>query len=97
MNRGCVSLGLPQRGWGINGRLFENRVLREIPGPKKDVVPGEWRRLHNEELHDLSSSTNTRVIKSRGKRWEGEGAILHYGGGRGFCGETWRKEPSLKT
>jgi hypothetical protein len=36
-------------------RVFENRVLRRIFGPKKDEVKGEWRKLHNEELHDLYS------------------------------------------
>jgi hypothetical protein len=34
-------------------RMFENKVLRKIFGPKTDVVTGEWRRLHNEELYDL--------------------------------------------
>jgi hypothetical protein len=34
-------------------RVFENRVLRRIFGPKRDEVTGEWRRLHNEELYDL--------------------------------------------
>jgi hypothetical protein len=34
-------------------RVFENRVLREIFGPKRDEVTGEWRKLHNEELNDL--------------------------------------------
>jgi hypothetical protein len=38
-------------------RVFENRVLRKIFGPKRDEVTGEWRRLHNEELHDLYSSS----------------------------------------
>jgi hypothetical protein len=37
-------------------RVFENRVLREIFGPKRDEVTGEWRKLHNEELNDLYSS-----------------------------------------
>jgi hypothetical protein len=50
-------------------RVFENRVLRRIFGPKRDEVTGEWRRLHNEELNDLYSSTNIRVIKSRRMRW----------------------------
>jgi hypothetical protein len=36
-------------------RVFENRVLRRIFGPKRDEVTGEWRKLHNEELHDLFS------------------------------------------
>jgi hypothetical protein len=38
------------------GRVFENRVLRRIFGPKRDEVSGEWRKLHNKELHDLYSS-----------------------------------------
>jgi hypothetical protein len=47
-------------------RVFENRVLRRIFGPKKDEVTGEWRRLHNEELYVLYfSSYIIRVIKSR--------------------------------
>jgi hypothetical protein len=50
-------------------RVFENRVLRRIFGPKWDEVTGEWRKLHNEELHDLySSSSIIRVVKSRRMR-----------------------------
>ena len=46
--------------------MFENRVLRRIFGPKRDEVTGEWRKLRNEELHDLYSSPSfIRVIKSR--------------------------------
>jgi hypothetical protein len=46
--------------------VFENRVSRRIFGPKKEEVAGEWRRLHNEELHNLYTSQNViRVIKSR--------------------------------
>jgi hypothetical protein len=53
-------------------RVFENRVLRRIFGPKRDKVTGEWRKLHNEELIDLYSSPNiVRVIKSRIMRWAG--------------------------
>jgi hypothetical protein len=45
-------------------RVFENRALRGIFGPKRDEVSCEWRRLHNEELNDLYSSPNTiQVIK----------------------------------
>ena len=45
-------------------RVFENRVLRSIFGPKRYKVTGKWRRLHNEKLHDLYFSPNvTRVIK----------------------------------
>jgi len=53
-------------------RVFENKVLRRIFGPRKDEVTGEWRRLHNEELNDLyCSPNNVRVIKSRRMRWAG--------------------------
>jgi hypothetical protein len=52
-------------------RVFENRVLR-IFGPKRDGVTGEWRKLHSEELHDLSSSPSIiRIIKFRKIRWVG--------------------------
>jgi hypothetical protein len=44
--------------------MFENRVLRRIFGPKRDEVTGDWRKLHNEELHNLYSSPNiTRMIR----------------------------------
>jgi hypothetical protein len=50
-------------------RVFENRVLRRIFGPKRDEVTGGWRKLHNEELHNLYSSPNIiRMIKSRRMR-----------------------------
>jgi hypothetical protein len=53
-------------------RVFENRVLRRIFGPKRDEVTGEWRKFHNEELHNLYSSPNIiRMIKSRRMRWAG--------------------------
>jgi hypothetical protein len=50
--------------------VFENRVLKRIFGPKRDGVTGGWRKLHNEELHNLYSSPN-RIIKSRRMRWKG--------------------------
>ena len=57
-------------------RVFENRILRRIFGPKRDEN-GEWRRLHNEELHSLYRSPNiNRVIKSRRLRWAGHVARM---------------------
>jgi hypothetical protein len=53
-------------------RVFENRVLRRIFGPKRDEVRREWRRLHNKKLYALYSSPNIiRVIKSRRLKWAG--------------------------
>jgi hypothetical protein len=48
--------------------VFENRVLRRIFCPKRDEVSGEWRKLHNEELHNLYSPNIIRNIKSRRRR-----------------------------
>jgi hypothetical protein len=57
--------------------VFENRVLWRIFGPKRDEVTGEWRKLHNEELHILYSSPNIiRQIKSREMRWAGHVACM---------------------
>jgi hypothetical protein len=52
-----------EEGTGL--RVFENRVLRRIFGPKRDEVTGEWRRLHIEELNVYSSPNIVRVVKSR--------------------------------
>jgi hypothetical protein len=58
-------------------RIFENKVLRRIFGPKRDDVTGELRRLHNKELYALYSSPNIiRVIKSRRLRWAGHVARM---------------------
>ena len=72
-------------------RVFENRALRRIFGPKRDEVPGKWRKLHIEELNDLYSSPNiVRVIKI--EKNEMGGACGTYGGEErrilGFGGET---------
>jgi hypothetical protein len=56
-------------------RVFENRVLRRLFGRKRDEVTGDWRKLHNEELHNLYSSPN-RMIKSRRMRWAGHVARM---------------------
>jgi hypothetical protein len=58
-------------------RVFENRVLRRIFGPKRDEVLGEWRTLHIEELNDICISQNVlRVIESRRMRWVDEVARM---------------------
>jgi hypothetical protein len=79
--------------------LFESRVLRRIFGLKRDEITGEWRKLHNEELHDLYSSPNIiRIMKSRRMRWAGHVARI---GGRGtLIGCWWEsrgKEATRKT
>jgi hypothetical protein len=62
-------------------RVFENRVLRRIFGPKSEEY-GSWRKLHNDELHSLYSSPNiVRVFKSRRLRWAGH--VAHMWEGRG--------------
>ena len=72
-------------------RVFENRVLRRVFGPKRDEVTGEWRKLHNEEFSHLYSLPNiVRVVKSRRMRWAGH--VARMGEGRGvhrvLVGET---------
>jgi hypothetical protein len=61
--------------------VFENRVLRRMFGPKREK-DGSWRKLHNDELHSLYSSSNiVRVIKPRRMRWAGQ--VARMGEGRG--------------
>ena len=72
-------------------RVFDNRVLRRVFGPKRDEVRGEWRKLHNVELSDLYSLPNiVRVVKSRRMRWAGHVASMGEGRGvqRVLVGET---------
>ena len=70
-------------------KVFENKVLRRIFGPRREEVTGEWRRMHNEELNDLYFSPNiARVMKSKRMRREehvasmskDRGVVVHYGG-----------------
>jgi hypothetical protein len=80
-------------------RVFENRVLRKIFGPKREV-DGSWRKLHNDELHSLYSSANiVRVIKARSLRWAGHVALMGEGRSvyRVFCWEARSQETTEKT
>jgi hypothetical protein len=65
------------KGRAYRLRVFENRVLRRIFGPKRDEVMGEWRKLHSEKLHNLYSSPDIiRQVKSRRMRWAGHVARM---------------------
>jgi hypothetical protein len=79
-------------------RVFENRVLRRMFGPKREE-DRSWRKLHSDELHSLySSPTIVRVIKSRRMRWAGH--VVRTGEGRclqGFGWEARRDETTRKT
>jgi hypothetical protein len=71
--------------------VFENRVWRRIFGPKRDDVTGGWRKLNNEELHNLYSSRSIiRMIKSKRIRWSGHVSRL---GSRGMhIGFWWERQ-----
>jgi hypothetical protein len=79
-------------------RVFENKVLWKIFGPKREEE-GLWRKLHNDELHNLCSSPNiVRVIKSRRMRWTGHVARMEGRGVlQGFGWEGRRQENTGKT
>jgi hypothetical protein len=74
-------------------------VLRRIFGPKQDEVTGEWRGLHNEELHNLYSSSAIRAIRSRRMRWEGHVARMREKTNAciGYGGKARRRETTRKT
>jgi hypothetical protein len=64
--------------------VFENRVLRRIFGLKRDEITGDWRKLHNEELHNLYSSPNIiKMIKSMRMGWAGH--VARMGETRNAC------------
>jgi hypothetical protein len=72
----CETWSLTARE-GHKLRVFENKVLRRIFGPKRDGVTGGWRKLHNEEIHNLYSSPSIiRIIRSRRMRWAGHVARM---------------------
>jgi hypothetical protein len=66
-------------------RVFENRALGRIFGPRRDEITEEWGKLHNEELRDLYSLPSiVRVVKSRIMTWTGH--VARMGEGRGVHG-----------
>jgi len=92
---GCETWSLTLRE-GRRLRVFENRVLRSVFGPKRDEVTDEWRRLHSEELNDLYSSLNiVRAVKSGRMRWAGHVAGMgeRRGVHRVLVGKPERKRP----
>jgi len=84
---GCESWLLASRE-GRRLRVFENRVLRRLFGPKRNEVRGKWRRLHNEKLNDLYTLHNiVRVITSRGMRCAGH--VARMGRREVYTGFLW--------
>jgi len=85
---GCETWSLTLRGEN-RLRVFENRMLRRIFGPRRDEVTGERRKIHKEELNDLYCPPNiVRVIKSRRMRWVGHVAHMGESCLQDFSGET---------
>jgi hypothetical protein len=79
-------------------RVFENRVLRRIFGPKRDEVTGEWRKLHNEDVHNLYSSLD--IIRQVKANEVGRPFGTHGSGQKivqGFGGKARGKETTWKT
>jgi hypothetical protein len=77
-------------------RVFENRVLRRVFGPKRDELTGKWRKLHNEMLNNLYSLPNiVRIVKSRRMRWAGHMARMgdNMGVHRVLAGKPEGKRP----
>jgi hypothetical protein len=75
-------------------RVFQDRVLKRIFGPKRDKVTGGWKKLHNKELHNLYSTPNIiRMIKSRRIRWVEHAARM---GIRGmYIGFWWESQKEI--
>jgi hypothetical protein len=75
-------------------RVFENKVLRRIFGPKRNEVTGKWRKLHNEELRELYSSPSIiGIIKSRRMRWAGHVARMEKRNAYAYMGKPKGKRP----
>jgi hypothetical protein len=74
--------------------VFESRVLRRIFGPNRDEVTGDWRKLRNEELHNLYSWPNMiRMIKSRRMRWAGH--VARMGRREMHIGYWWESQKAI--
>jgi hypothetical protein len=74
-------------------REFDNKVLRRMLGSKSYEMTGSWRKLHNEELHNLySSSSTTRMFKSRRMRWAGQVAGMRRRGMHTCTGYWWESQ-----
>jgi hypothetical protein len=89
---GCDTWSLTLRE-KLRLRLFDNRVLRRIFRPKRDEVTGEWREMHNMELHYFNSSpdiTSIRYVKSRQVMWAGHMARM---GEEKMCVRVWWERP----